>query len=323
MVINDLTSSEEATEDLFSQFVDAGSAIAGAAAVLIAGATGPGAPLVYAFAWAATQVLGLMVEQAIQSNEENYRDEEAKQVVKCHMYNNIKGQVPQFNVWSVALDDFVPATTPEEEIANSTIVLLKDLDAYINYLMVVDNYKDIAEYLPQCPCPEPFVLDQLSGAAGTNLYHTAFTTPSSIAMGNPTNPATVNPGVWYLPNERYYDIANSSIATHCNIAVQLPANVLITNVRVKWGISRPLSAGGGDKNARMYLGDPAIAASYIAGHSWGAGIYSDQNVTTSVSNPAGLRPTPEEFLYVHNSSDKKTGRAYIQWIHIEGIPYVP
>ncbi len=130
-------------------------------------------------------------------------------------------------------------------------------------------------------------------------------------------------GVWNSGNQRYEHVDSSIGGVGCNIRVTLPIDVLVTEVKVGIGASRPSVFGGGDKNAGVWLGTPNDGGTYIGGYSWPGGTWPDTQHVISISDVAGILATPEPHVWIHNSIQTGSGTAYVYWVHIETIPYVP
>jgi hypothetical protein len=265
-----------------------------------------------------------LINEALSNDRSFYEDTAAREVVACWMFTKIKGATPQFAEWGSSLDDFRSDDEIQNAIAKIVSIANSSEDLYVNYLLTLQDLSDMTASLPSCNCPEPTIIEQLSGEFKNEFFGNQYTNPSGLAISNPADTPVVGAGVYYVPTDLYYGVTGSIGGIACNIRVNLPENSLITVLKVGWGITRPSVFGGGDKNAAMFAGDEGNPmAVYLGGHSWPGGTYGYQDIVSQVSNPLGLTPTPHPYLYVHNSCN--TGSAYVDiwWIYIETIPYIP
>lgn len=279
--------------------------------------------LIGAVTWASVQFVEAIWDAIATYGTGNYTDQDARDAVACWMFNKLKGGTPTFDKWAASLDAFEGENDHEVAVGTTVAVFNKDLDFYINFMILMEDVNDIAYLLPGCICPEPLIIDQLAGQTSEDFFGTEFTQPTALSLNNPGDTPAYAPGTWLSESEVYWSIPSSIGGVGCNVEVVLPVDVLVTQVRVTWGAHRPAGAGSGDKNAAVWLGSSVAATEYIAGHSWGSGVYDDQFITTTVNAALGFTSTPRTHLYIHNSMDRSAGFCYIQWIHIICIPYVP
>lgn len=279
--------------------------------------------LIGAVSWASVQFVEYVWDSLVGLSSDHYADQDARDTVACWMYNKLKGGTPVFAKWSASLDAFEGDNANEVAIGDTVALFNKELDYYINYMMLMEEVNVVQHLLPSCACPEELIIDQLVGPTSEDFFGTEFTQPTSIPLGNPVDTWSVAPGTWLPISEVYWSVANPEGGQACNIEVVLPDNHLVVQIRVKWGAARPAGFPVGDKNAAFFLGNSNDPSDFIAGHSWGTGVYEDQNITTTVNGEFGILPTPRTHLFIHNSIDRTDGSCYIQWIHVICIPYVP
>ena len=138
-----------------SNFAEKALELITATVVGIAAATGNVAVAAGGAAAYALAEIGFDILNAALSNDKSdYQDEEAREVVSCWIFNNIKGATPQFLPWSTALDDFTGGNTPEDAIVSIVEIALHDEDLYVNYLLALQDINDVSGSLPVCPCPD-------------------------------------------------------------------------------------------------------------------------------------------------------------------------
>ena len=328
--ITEINKSNQELRDSNNWLDDLGDAIAAGVIAIVggiaaaAGATITWNPLVVAAIVAATMWLIEDIWDYLNDYPDPavFADNDARNAVHCHMYNNLKGSTVQFTPWSTSLDDFATALPNEVIIRDYMIIILQSEDVFINYMMLMENLNEISEHLDECDCPEPVTINQLAGPTGVEFYGTALTVPSSEPMGYGGDDLVVAPGVWSAVTERY-DGIDTGTDNACGIRVTLPADRLVTKLAVKWGATRHAGATYGDKNGYAWIGQPSVDGVMVLGVSWGAGTYDNQNNTTVAQDPLGLTETPRTHIYLHNSIDRDAadGACYFQWIYIETIPY--
>lgn len=280
--------------------------------------------VVGAITYATTKIVEGVWDLLVSDSVADFQDDDARDTVKCWMWNQIRGETPQFTTWSTSLDnfDYGGATTAEQSIASSTALFNAEADIYINWMILFEDINSISAGLPDCDCPQTFIFNQLAGPTGAELYGTEWTQPIDLAFSNPGDTPAVCPGVWNSGTEFYTHVASSIGGVGCNIRVTLPIDRLVSKVKVLWAAQRISGGSGGDKNAAIWLGTPHGSGTYIGGKSWATGA-PEQRVTTIVENVAGFTPTPETYLYIHNSMDRAAGTARIEWVEVTTIPYVP
>ncbi|MEE9580996.1 MAG: hypothetical protein V3V74_06760, partial [Nitrosomonadaceae bacterium] len=122
---------------------------------------------------------------------------------------------------------------------------------------------------------------------------------------------------------RYAEVEADVGGVGCNIRVTLPPNRLVSQLTIRYGASRPSVFGGGDKNYGAWIGTPYVEGVQACSGSWPAGTWPDQKITKYASDAEGLTDTPVNYIYVHNSMNTGSGTAYVIWIHVETIEYVP
>ena len=275
-----------------------------------------------AVAWAVIEIATELYVYLQTVSYEHFQDEEAKQAVKCAMYHHIRGETPQWEDWEHSLDDFVPANVPETSISTTVALWNSVQDVYINYLFTLEDINSVSESLPDCPCPQSYVINQLYGPEGQK-FGRKFTRHSDLAFSNPGDDPAYCPGEYIPANDFYQSIASSIGGVGCNVRVTLPSNAIVVNIKVKWTAYREFETSEGDKNAAIWVGEPYGDGVYVGGHSWPPGQGVPYSITTEIDTPGGMTATPRSHVYIHNSMDRPNGYANLAWIYIELIPYVP
>ena len=275
---------------------------------------GPPNEFVSATAWASAVFWLGVLQWALTYESADFRDVSAREAIACHMYHQLKNATPQFAAWRDALVGFVPTNVSETAISGAVGLTLQEEDAYVNYLNMVQNVKDFADQLPQCPCPEPFVIDQLRGDVA-EIYETAFTTPMTEPIGGVTAP-----GIYFAPLDVYSHVTASTGNIACCVRTELPAGVLVTKVRTKIIATRPNQTTVGSRIAHVYLGDPNAGGLHIGQYSWGGGSYTTaRTIILTMTDGIDFVTQPADAVYIINQMDKTSGDADIHWIHIEGV----
>ena len=275
-----------------------------------------------ALTWASVQIVEWAWDYWAGIDPDKFKDEDAIEVVACWMYNKMRGSTPTFSRWRDSLDDFVPDGVAESSISSSVAAFNAEVDIFINYMILMEEVNDIAEYLDVCDCPQPLTIDQLAGPTLSEMYGNQYTSGTTVSIGNDGGPFAVIGAFWIPETEMYYDEASPLGGVGVNLQVVLPINRLVTQVSVYWGGTRYVMGSAGDKNACVWVGNPNTDGVQIIAHSWGTGS-APQSITNNVSDVELQVTTPRQYLYVHNSMDRALGDAWVGWIHIETIPYVP
>lgn len=295
--------------------------------VTISGGTlAPEGVIVGAIAWATERICTAIWDYLVTYTYDQFEDDDAKDAVICHMYLALRGETPQFEDWSESLDNFEPENANETAISTVVKEWLGDLDIFINYMLMMEDVLQVVEYLPECDCPEPTLIKQLAGSSfvAPDYWGRDFTSPTSLSFGAPTDDWGVAPGSYEPANNYYYGVLNSTGGVACNIRVTLPPNMLVTDVVVCMGASKP-DAGtfNGDNRCAFYLGEPGAGGTYIGGHVWTAGFYTDQLITVPIHDIDTTVTEPQDYLYLHASVVTTQGTVYIYYIEITLIPYTP
>lgn len=105
-------------------------------------------------AWASVTLVEWAWDELVSEDYSDYEDEEAKQTIKCVMYDNMKGGTPQFEVWETSMVAYDNMCGAGHAIGRMLWKWCSDVDVYINYLLLVESINSISEALPECPCPD-------------------------------------------------------------------------------------------------------------------------------------------------------------------------
>lgn len=122
------------------------------AAIASIGITMPAAA-VSAVAWATTHIVESVWDYLVTEDYSMYEDEEAKQTIKCMMYQAMQGGTPQFTDWENSVTYYSLMGENEQAIGRMVWKWNSDEDIYINYLLLMQELNDISASLPECPCP--------------------------------------------------------------------------------------------------------------------------------------------------------------------------
>ncbi len=82
-----------------------------------------------------------------------YQDVDARDTIKCYMYQQITGSTPQFAAWSDSLSTWESFGGNEKAIAEQVNISNQGENLYIEYMMLMEDINSIAASLPPCPCP--------------------------------------------------------------------------------------------------------------------------------------------------------------------------
>lgn len=279
-----------------------------------------------AVAYASVQLVEAVWDHLVNQGTDFYQDQDAREVVKCYMYNHLKGATPQYEDWAASLEtfDYIQATDAEGAIATTVNLFNQEVDVFINYMLLMEDVNGISNLLPICDCPQPLIFDQLLGPTLTEFYGAEFTSGTDLALQGPGNDPAVCRGTYDLITDRFLGVESSAGGTGCNIRVVLPDNVLVTKLQVHIGATRQNAPTVGDRWANFWAGDPNTGGTLLGSFMWGAGFYTSLRIQSlTFEDVNGLTATPVPFLYLHNSMDKADATNLYQWIHVECIPYVP
>ena len=276
-----------------------------------------------ALAWACTEVLTAYLDVLIDKDKNYFADEEARDDVRCWMYNSMRGDTISYEAWSGSLDTYVAPTNAADAISAAVQTWLESERIFVEYLILVNDLTQLPGELPECDCPSDLLIDQLSGDNYDDMFGARFCHSTLLAFSNPGDGQAVCPGYYDDVNDMYWGIASDIGGVGANIYVQLPADKLCTKIQVGIGAYKVLEATEGDKNAGLWLGTPNSGGTFIGGHSWAAttGVYMKHTMT--VENVAGILSTPEDRLYIHNSVNSPNSWCRIHWVHVEMIDYEP
>jgi len=128
-----------------------------ASAVLLFGAATGGIALAAAIA---AGFLTIAADVWIDLSEAVLNDDDAQDKVACCMYNAVRGNDLTFTAFSTSLDDCgFTFGSYEAQLAGAIAPLLNDLDVYLTFLKLLQDYWDLAKagFLDSaCPCADTF-----------------------------------------------------------------------------------------------------------------------------------------------------------------------
>lgn len=105
-----------------------------------------------ALTWACTALLEAALDYFILDDIDAYQDEDAKDIIKCYMYQQIQGATPQFVPWQDSLSSWESFGGNEKVIAGAVNIANQSEDVYIDWLVLTEEINEIAASLPECPC---------------------------------------------------------------------------------------------------------------------------------------------------------------------------
>lgn len=106
-----------------------------------------------AIAWATTQVVDEIWDWLVTRDYSDFEDEDARQAIKCVMYQAMEGATPQYANWQSSVDFFSSFGGAYQSIAGAVHKMNQSVDVYINYMLMMEELNDISSTLPVCPCP--------------------------------------------------------------------------------------------------------------------------------------------------------------------------
>lgn len=104
--------------------------------------------------WALAKKGFELLNAHLENDRALFEDEDAREVVACWMYQNLKGATPQYLPWSTSLDNFVGGDDAENAIMETVKVALGSEDLYVEYLLLVEDLNSLSVSLPTCPCSD-------------------------------------------------------------------------------------------------------------------------------------------------------------------------
>ena len=146
----ELRSANDFIEDLSA--IIANGVIAGIAAS--AGAITVPAVLVGAATWGITAIMLAVFDSLLGVSADAFKDEDARDIVKCTMYYALKGATPQYDVWETSLQYWSGLGGNAKIIANTVNNFNQSTDYYINYMILWEDINSISATLPECPCAD-------------------------------------------------------------------------------------------------------------------------------------------------------------------------
>jgi hypothetical protein len=84
-----------------------------------------------------------------------FEDEDAKDIIKCAMFQAQEGVTPQYPAWRDSLEDYQSYGGNVETIAGLIHTSWNsEEDIYINYMILLEEINTVRDTLPVCPCPD-------------------------------------------------------------------------------------------------------------------------------------------------------------------------
>lgn len=119
-----------------------------------AGAVTFPAIVIGAFVWASTEIVDAVWDYFVTVEADFFTDDDARQVVKCLMYEAQTGETPQFPAWRDSLQGWAQLGGNAGKIARSVHLWNQVERIYIEYMMLMEDINTIRATLPECPCPD-------------------------------------------------------------------------------------------------------------------------------------------------------------------------
>lgn len=127
-----------------------------------------------------TLLLNDFLDTLINETSDAYRDQDARDIVKCYMYQEITGSTPQWAAWSASLSNWETFGGNVKTIAETVNISNNHEKTYVEWMILTQDINTIADVLPPCPCPstwehtwdienvgiEAWILDNLGAAQG-------------------------------------------------------------------------------------------------------------------------------------------------------------
>ncbi len=111
------------------------------------------AAIIGGFTYSVTLLLDNLLDTLINESSDAYRDEDAKDAIKCYMYEQIVGSTPQWAAWSGSLSSWESFGGNYKTIAETVNTLNQGERLYIEWMILTEDINSIADVLPPCPCP--------------------------------------------------------------------------------------------------------------------------------------------------------------------------
>jgi len=125
-----------------------------AAIAATTGAVAMPAIVVGAVAWASVQIVDSVWDFLVTVDYSAFEDEEARQVIKCIMYQAQNGETPQFPNWRDSLEFWETLDGNAKAIGKVVHLWNQEEDIYIQYMLLMEDINSIRDTLPECPCPD-------------------------------------------------------------------------------------------------------------------------------------------------------------------------
>lgn len=150
-----------------------------------------------------------------------FEDDDAKAEIACCMYNNLKGQTPQRALWINSLQG-CQFEGNAATVATAMAEYLNDMDVYLQFFKILNDYVDIAvnDLLPFCPCesqplPEALVVNyDLDGYQDYTISTSGHTLPALVDQGPPNGNILYEQyaGGSYMYAETIVNVPNADIS---------------------------------------------------------------------------------------------------------------
>lgn len=94
-----------------------------------------------------------LLDTLINESADAYRDQDARDIIKCYMYQEITGSTPQWANWSSSLSQWESFGGNAKTIAETVNTVNNHEKTYMEWMILTEDINAIAASLPPCPCP--------------------------------------------------------------------------------------------------------------------------------------------------------------------------
>lgn len=111
------------------------------------------AALIGGITYSLTLLLDNVLDTLINESADAYRDQDARDIIKCYMYQEITGSTPQWASWSSSLSQWESFGGNAKTIAETVNTVNNHEKTYMEWMILTEDINSIAASLPPCPCP--------------------------------------------------------------------------------------------------------------------------------------------------------------------------
>ncbi len=112
-------------------------------------------PLVIgAFTYALSLIIDDIFDALIGKSVEAFQDMDARDIIKCEMYDALQGGTPSWTAWRDALAHWETYGGNVRDIAEVVHIENGVERVFVEWFVLVEDINSIADQLPECPCPD-------------------------------------------------------------------------------------------------------------------------------------------------------------------------